>query len=67
MLPHMLCGTAQLTYNKVFKVLWSEPKSSGGKGGTVISVRSGTDGEDSKAKIRRFVIIQAFDEHCVCL
>jgi hypothetical protein len=52
---------AQLS--QVFKVIWSEPPGEGRlTGGTKISVRG-----EKFQKVRRFVIINAKNGHCICL
>lgn len=51
---------------QVFKVLWSEPT---GSTGTVITgmVKKAKHGEYAYHSIRRFVIVDPRQGHCICL
>jgi hypothetical protein len=60
---------------KVFKILWSEPRGNDTHGSTggnssnaTFSERPGNQGEGPRhEKVRRFVIINAMEGHCICL
>jgi hypothetical protein len=48
--------------------LWAEPEGENGHGSSgTVSVRKGIRGEKRFEKVRRFVIINAMDGHCICL
>jgi hypothetical protein len=51
----------------VFKILWTEPKGSGGTEITGAGVRKTKYGEESYTTIRRFVIVRPFEGHSICL
>jgi len=70
--PHYKVHHAwQFQWGKVFKVLWTEPSGDGGGYDTSydseISVRNGKHGEKHYEKVRRFVIVDPREGHCICL
>jgi hypothetical protein len=54
-------------------VLWAEPKGANGEGsasssGTEsLTVRKGAMGEETFAKVRRFIVVKPMEGHCICL
>jgi hypothetical protein len=54
-------------------VLWAEPKgadgagSAGNSGTESLTVRKGVKGEETFAKVRRFVVVKPMKGHCICL
>ena len=56
-------------WQQVFKVLWAEPPGNTGStaGDSEWSERSGKYGQKVHEKVRRFVIIDRRDGHCICL
>lgn len=55
---------------QIFKVLWTEPKGHGGNqvgADSEYSVKKGKYGETHHEKIRRFLIVDLREGHCLCL
>lgn len=59
--------SSQFQPGEVFKVLWSEPRSSTSSDQTEITAGSSKYGEESFMKIRRFVIVAADKTWCQCV
>jgi hypothetical protein len=55
--------SSEFRFGRVFKVLWSEPK---GSGGTEINVPA-KYGQHAIHKIRRFIIVKSIRGHSVCI
>ncbi|KAH7416798.1 hypothetical protein BKA64DRAFT_636196 [Cadophora sp. MPI-SDFR-AT-0126] len=60
----------QFKWGRVFKVLWTEPRGAGGGNdsdtGTLTRGKGETNAEEFR-KVRRFIIINPMDGHCICL
>jgi hypothetical protein len=70
MLDYKVHKQWEFTWGRVFKVLWAEPKGNGGNGAdsdATFSVREGKHGETHWEKVRRFLIVNQMEGHCICL
>ncbi|KAL2064644.1 hypothetical protein VTL71DRAFT_3782 [Oculimacula yallundae] len=63
----------EFKYGRVFKVLWVEPKgmsvpgSNSGSSNASYTQRDNEDGNGKFQKVRRFIVINSMNGHCICL